>query len=103
MAEYDLTYTCIYTACSCIIKLTDKHSDQFKLGQELTAKFPRMYKFWLGPFNATVVLNHPETIKQILKHAGMLIFIFIWYILKMKSYSIKGKPTFNIIDNIFID
>nr|XP_022335145.1 cytochrome P450 4F4-like [Crassostrea virginica] len=49
--------------------LTDKHSDQFKLGQELTAKFPRMYKFWLGPLNATVVLNHPETIKQILKHA----------------------------------
>lgn len=49
--------------------LTDKHSDQLRLGQELTAKFPRMYKFWIGPFNATVVLNHPETIKQILTHA----------------------------------
>lgn len=55
-----------------ILQLTDKHSDQLKLGQELTAKFPRMYKFWIGPFNATVVLNHPETIKQILTHAGLL-------------------------------
>lgn len=49
--------------------LTDKHSDQLRLGQELTAKFPRMYKFWIGPLNATVVLNHPDTIKQILTHA----------------------------------
>ncbi|XP_062596561.1 cytochrome P450 4F4-like [Saccostrea cucullata] len=49
--------------------LTEKHSDQLKLGSELTARFPRMYKFWVGPFNATIVLNHPETIKQVLKYA----------------------------------
>ncbi|XP_048734105.1 cytochrome P450 4F2-like isoform X2 [Ostrea edulis] len=49
--------------------LTNKHAEQLKLGNELTAKFPRMYKFWIGPFNATIVLNHPETIKQVLKYA----------------------------------
>ena len=35
-----------------------------------TVRFPKMFVLWFGPFDARVLLNHPETIKKVLKTAG---------------------------------
>ncbi|XP_022342994.1 cytochrome P450 4F8-like [Crassostrea virginica] len=34
-----------------------------------TVRFPKMFVLWFGPFDARVLLNHPETIKKVLKTA----------------------------------
>lgn len=36
---------------------------------EWTAKYPKIFVLWFGPFDPKVVLNHPDTIKKVLKTA----------------------------------
>ncbi|KAK7494515.1 hypothetical protein BaRGS_00014168 [Batillaria attramentaria] len=35
--------------------------------QSLNTKYPRFYRLWRGPFNVSVSLNHPDTVRQLLK------------------------------------
>ena len=36
----------------------------------LTRKYPKFYRIWLGPFRAAISLNHPDTVRALLKTAG---------------------------------
>ncbi|XP_060068942.1 cytochrome P450 4A25-like [Ylistrum balloti] len=42
--------------------------ERIEYGMKNTIKFPRFYRFWSGP-RANIVLNHPETIKVVIKTA----------------------------------
>ena len=37
---------------------------------KLTSKYPKFYRIWLGPFRAVISLNHPDTVRALLKTAG---------------------------------
>lgn len=55
-----------------VLKFSNKIAGQSVVDKflEWTAKYPRMYVLWFGPFDARVVLNHPDPIKRILKTSG---------------------------------
>lgn len=55
-----------------VLKFSRKIAGQSLIDKilEWTAKYPKMYVLWFGPFDARVVLNHPDSIKKILKTAG---------------------------------
>ncbi|XP_021340201.1 cytochrome P450 4A6-like, partial [Mizuhopecten yessoensis] len=42
--------------------------ERLEYGLKITRQFPRYFRFWMGP-RANILLNHPETIKMILKTA----------------------------------
>ncbi|KAK7494592.1 hypothetical protein BaRGS_00014245 [Batillaria attramentaria] len=35
--------------------------------QQLNTKYPKFYRLWRGPFYASLSLNHPDTVRQLLK------------------------------------
>lgn len=37
---------------------------------EWTEKYPKMFLTWIGPATVRVILNHPDSVKQILRTAG---------------------------------
>nr|ACD75825.1 cytochrome P450 family 4 [Cyphoma gibbosum] len=51
-------------------KLRNMTSEQrISVFGKFTEKFPKFYRFWLGPFQANIVLLHPDTVKDLFKTA----------------------------------
>ena len=36
----------------------------------LMRKYPKFFRIWLGPFRVFISLNHPDTVRALLKTAG---------------------------------
>ena len=47
--------------------------------QQMTAKLPRFYCFWTGPFRPSVLLNHPDTVSTLLRTAGIYLYSCSWH------------------------
>ena len=43
------------------------NSEGIQMGLSWVKKYPRYYVFHVGPFRSALILNHPDTIKQIMK------------------------------------
>ncbi|XP_076452061.1 cytochrome P450 4F2-like isoform X3 [Babylonia areolata] len=43
--------------------------DRLRYGYQLMLKYPKFYRFWLGPFRPTVSLFHPDNVRELLKHS----------------------------------
>ncbi|KAL3862144.1 hypothetical protein ACJMK2_008133 [Sinanodonta woodiana] len=47
--------------------LPEDSEKQLMTAYTFSRSFPKMFKFWIGPFQATLVLNHPDTLRHVLK------------------------------------
>lgn len=47
-----------------------KRNEQMQFLLDCGAKFRRYYRIWIGFFSPIIFLNHPDTIKVLMKTAG---------------------------------
>lgn len=69
--DHAVMYICIVL----LLKFSGKINTQTIIAKflEWTAKYPKIFVLWFGPFDPKVVLNHPDTIKKVLKTAGQYV------------------------------
>jgi hypothetical protein len=55
------------------LQLADfQHETFLNYVYNLMLRFPKFYRFWLGPFRVIVSLFHPDCIRVVLKSSGTL-------------------------------
>lgn len=58
-------------------------------------QFPKYYRVWFGPLNPIVSLVHPDTIKVLLKTAG-IVYLYANHI----NYIVFGKYNFTALGRV---